>query len=131
MPRLFKTICAALIASCVAAPVVAGSALSPIGSWEVSTGEARYKVTNCGKNGEICAKLIWLRDDARTKENLRYLNKNVVTGAVPASADNKWTGTVNYEGEAIRGSVTMVNNNTLKLTGCKMIACTSFQFRRI
>jgi len=129
MPRLLKTICAALTVGFIAAPALAAPQLSPLGSWEVSTGEARYKVMQCGDSGEICAKLVWLREDARTKENLRYLNTYVVTGAVPARA-NKWTGTVNYEGEAIGGSVTMVNHNTLRLTGCKLIACNSFEFTR-
>ena len=130
MPRLLKTACAALAVGLLAvAPTFAADKLSPIGSWEVSTGEARYKVMTCGGSGEICAKLVWLREDARTAENLQYLNKYVVSHAVPASG-NKWKATVNYEGEALGGSVTMLGANKLRLTGCKLIACNSFEFTR-
>lgn len=118
-------------AAILAAPLAAAAQdWSPVGVWQTTTGESRYKVVACGKNGEICAKLIWLRDDARTADNLRYLDTYVVKGAIPVDA-NKWRGMVAYEGEQIRGSMTMVASNHMRLTGCKLIACTTLEFTRV
>lgn len=103
--------------------------LNPVGRWQSTTGEARYEVVNCG-NGQLCARLTWLRSDARTAENLQYLNQYVVSGAVPAS-DNKWRGTVNYEGETINGNLTMLNGDRMRVSGCKVIMCQTIEFTRI
>jgi uncharacterized protein (DUF2147 family) len=115
---------------CFAFPLAAADRLSPIGSWQISTGEARYKVVSCGEEGQICAKLVWLRDDARTAENLRYLNHYVVRGAKPKAA-NQWSGTVSYEGETIGGSMTMLTADHMRLTGCKLLGCKTLEFTRL
>jgi len=112
-----------------AAPVMADD-LSPFGTWQTTGGASRYEVTACGDGTQICAKLTWLRPDARTDENLRYLNKYVVKGAV-ASAPNKWRGTVHYAGQQIGGSVTLLNQNEMRLKGCKLVFCKSLEFKRI
>lgn len=109
-------------------PAFAGQ-VSPVGTWQSSTGESRYQVSLCGDGTELCAKLTWLRDDARTAENLAFLNKWVVK-AHPVQA-NKWRGTVNYKGDTVSGSVTLVNEDTLKLSGCKGIFCKSLRFNRV
>lgn len=120
---------AALVAALISfSPALAGD-LNPVGRWQSTTGEARYEVVNCG-SGQLCARLTWLRSDARTAENLQYLNRNVVSGAVPAAA-NKWRGTVHYEGEAINGNLTMVNTDRMRVSGCKVIMCQTMEFTRI
>jgi uncharacterized protein (DUF2147 family) len=117
-------------------PAFAGSSVSPAGSisptgtWQSTTGESRYQVSLCGDGTELCAKLTWLRADARTKENLPYLNTYVVKGARATQA-NKWRGTVNYNGDTVSGSVTLVDADTLKLKGCKGFFCKSLQFVRV
>lgn len=117
----------------LAAPIAVAAtsrSWSPVGTWQTTTGESRYSVVSCGQAGEICAKLVWLRDDARTADNLRYLDTYVVRGAVPVET-NRWRGTVYYDGERIGGSMTMLGGDHMRLTGCKLIACTSLEFTRI
>ena len=124
-----KTIAAAILALCVAAPAFAQD-LTPVGTWQTTSGESRYAVSYCGDGTELCAKLTWLREDAKTPENLALLNKYVVQGA-QATAQNKWRGTVNYDGHTVSGSVTLVNEDKLSLSGCKLIACQKVDFVRI
>ena len=124
-----KTIAAAALALCAAAPAFAQD-LTPVGTWQTTTGESRYAVSYCGDGTELCAKLTWLREDAKTPENLALLNKYVVQGAQP-TAQNKWRGTVKYDGHTVSGSVTLVNEDRLSLSGCKLIACQKVDFVRI
>lgn len=121
---------AAVLALGLASLAAPALAASPIGTWETSSGESRYKVVACGDNGEICAKLIWLRKDARTPDNLAYLNKWVVNGARPVN-DNSWKGTVRFDGQTVGGQVTLVGGNSMQLKGCKLAFCKSVEFRRI
>ena len=126
---LTKTIAAAVLACFVSVPAFAQD-LTPEGTWQTTTGESRYSVSYCGDGTELCAKLIWLRKDARTPENLALLNQHVVQGA-RATAANKWRGTVKYDGHTVSGSVTLVNEDKLSLSGCQLIACQKVDFVRI
>lgn len=132
MHNVMKAAVLALGLASLAAPAFAASPIgaSPIGTWETSTGESRYKVVACGDNGEICAKLIWLRKDAQTPDNLAYLNTWVVNGARPVDG-NSWKGTVRFEGQTVGGQVTLVSGNAMQLKGCKLAFCKSVEFRRI
>ena len=118
---------AALVLGLAIAPAFAAD---PTGTWQSTSGESRYKVSYCGDGTQLCAKLTWLRADARTAENLAYLNHYVVKDAVPAAA-NKWQGNVSYAGDTFAGSVTMVSSNALKLSGCKGVFCQSMSFTRL
>ena len=111
-------------------PIFASPTPSPVGSWQISSGESRYNVTVCGSGSQLCAKLVWLRADAKTADNLRYLNKFVVRGAQPI-APHKWSGSVSFAGETLRGSLTQVNANLMTLQGCKGVFCKSVQLQRI
>ena len=126
---IVKTIAAAMLALCAAAPTFAQD-LTPVGTWQTTTGESRYAVSYCGDGTELCAKLIWLRKDAQTPENLALLNQHVVQGA-HSTAANKWRGTVKYDGHTVSGSVTLVNEDMLSLRGCQLIACQKVDFVRI
>lgn len=124
-----KAAVAALALGLFAAPAFAQD-LSPVGTWQSTTGESRYKVSLCGDGTQLCAKLTWLRSDARTEENLQYLNKFVVRGA-QAIKDNTWKGAVTYNGETVSGSVTLVSDELMQLKGCKLAFCQSVKFVRI
>lgn len=126
---LFKIAAAFCILTGLAAPAMAED-LNPVGSWQSTTGESRYEVVRCGDGAQLCARLTWLRSDARTAENLQYLNEYVVSGAVPASS-NKWRGTVHYEGETISGNLTMLSGDHMRVSGCKVIMCQTMEFERI
>ena len=121
--------CAPGLVACVLALPALAADLDPVGQWEVTTGESRYRVTHCGKAGEeLCAKLTWLRDDARTAENVALLNKTIVRGA-PAD-DNKWRGTVVYDGQKYDATVTLVSRDAMRVHGCSGVFCKSFELNR-
>ncbi|UJW85509.1 DUF2147 domain-containing protein [Devosia sp. SL43] len=126
---LTKTIMAVAMTAFIAAPAFAQD-LTPVGTWQTTTGESRYTVSYCGDGTELCAKLTWLRDDAKTPENLALLNKYVVRHAKP-TAENKWRGTVSYEGQSVNGSVTLVSDDFMSLSGCQLIACRKVEFVRL
>jgi uncharacterized protein (DUF2147 family) len=128
MTRFLKLAAALGLAALTTAPALAASA-TPVGSWEVTSGEARYKVTVCGDN-QLCAKLIWLRDDQRTDANLKVLNKYVVRGAQQVDA-NSWAGNVVVDGKAYDGEMTLKSRNYMTLKGCSGILCQTYQLTRI
>ena len=130
MTRTLKWIAALCVAAFSTVPAIAGDP-SPVGSWQVSTGKARYDVTACGEDGSLlCAKLVWLAPDQRTKENMALLNTYVVRGAAPADA-NKWKGTLVFEGESYAGTMTLLSEDSMALRGCSGILCQSYKFTRI
>lgn len=125
------TKCAAVIATVFVfgTPAISGDP-TPVGQWQTVTGESRYEVSPCGGGGQLCAKLTWLRTDARTAQNLQYLNKYVVTGARRTGA-NRWKGAVRYNGDEFGGSMILVNPEKLRLNGCKAMFCQSVEFVRL
>ena len=127
MTRTLKWAAALAIAALSAAPALAAPA-SPVGQWQVTSGEARYKVTACGDG--LCAKLVWLREDQRTDKNLAVLNKYVVRGAAKTDA-NEWQGNVMFDGKSYDGKMTLVSKNYMTLKGCSGIICQTYQLTRI
>ena len=108
-------------------PAVAAGA-SPLGQWQVTTGEARYSVTSCGSG--LCAKLVWLRADQRTDDKLALLNHYVVRGAKPAGG-GKWAGDLKMNGQTYSGTMQMVSKNFMTLKGCSGFLCQTYEFTRI
>lgn len=130
MTRTIKWIAALCLAAFSTIPAIAGGT-SPVGSWQVTTGEARYEVMSCGKGGTLlCAKLVWLAPAERTEENLALLNTYVVKGAQP-DGENVWSGNVTFEGHNYDGTVKMVSKNFMTLKGCSGILCQTYEFTRI
>ena len=74
--------------------------------------------------------LVWLRDDARTSENLKYLNQYVLIGAKRA-VENKWRGQAEYLGEVVKGTLTLVDGDTMTINGCKGALCQKFELTRL
>lgn len=110
--------------------VPAFAAQSPEGIWQTTTGESRFEVSLCGDGTQVCAKLVWLREDARTAENLRYLDSYVLMGARRA-LENKWRGSAEYMGETIKGTLTLVGADVMTINGCKGALCQKFELTRI
>lgn len=118
-----------LLVGAIAAPAAA-VAFDPSGHWQITTGESRYRVARCGKAGrEFCAKLTWLRKDARTEANLALLNKTIVHGR-PAD-ENTWTGTVVYDGQTYEATVVILSDNSMRVHGCSGMFCKTFELRRL
>jgi uncharacterized protein (DUF2147 family) len=106
------------------------AAQSPAGTWQTTTGESRFEISLCGDGTQVCAQLVWLREDARTPENLPYLNSYVLMGAKRA-LENKWRGSAEYLGEIVKGTLTMVDSDTITINGCKGALCQKFELSRI
>lgn len=129
MSRMNAAVAAVLTCGLLVAPALADE-INPSGQWEITTGESRYRIAPCGDSGEeLCAKLVWLRDDARTAENLELLNKTIVRGA-PVD-ENKWAGTFKYEGQVYEATVTVTSPNALRVHSCSGIFCQSFELNRL
>ena len=128
MTRPLSWIAATAFAILSIGPSLAASATSPVGQWQVTTGEARYTVTSCGAG--LCARLVWLRSDARTKDNLALMNKYVVRGAQPAG-NGTWTGNLTMNGNNYAGTMQLVSKNYMTLRGCSGILCQTYEFTRI
>jgi uncharacterized protein (DUF2147 family) len=128
MTRTLNWIAAIAFASAAAAPALAADA-TPVGVWQVTTGEARYEVTACGSHA-LCAKLVWLAPSARNADNLALLNTYVVKGAAPAGS-GIWSGAVTLNGSAYDGTMTLVSKNFMTLKGCSGILCQTYEFTRI
>jgi len=131
---LAKWLAPALLASALLAPAASSAtavdiAANPVGTWQLSTGESLFDVTYCEGGSKLCAKLTWLRADARTPENLAYLNRRVVV-AEP-NGTGEWTGTVIYAGHEYDGSVKLLSENSLKLSGCQGIFCRTLTLERM
>jgi uncharacterized protein (DUF2147 family) len=129
MTRTLHWIAATVFAALSITPALAAGT-SPVGNWQVTTGEARYTVTSCGGGQQLCARLTWLRSDARTDENLALLNRYVVKGAQPSGA-NTWAGNVVFNGHSYDGTMKMVSKNFMTLKGCSGILCQTYEFTRI
>lgn len=127
--KRMKALSAFVLALGLAMPATAAD-LSPVGIWQTTTGESRYAVSLCGDGTQLCAKLTWLRADARTPANLALLNTLVVEEA-RSTDTNKWRGTVRYEGQTVSGSLTLLGRNRMTLSGCKLIACQKVDFVRL
>ncbi len=131
MLRTLKTLGAAVAGMVMLAlPALAAPTFNPEGAWEPGGKDMLYNVYLCGDGTQLCAKLTWLRSDARTAENLAYLNRYVVKGAAPAAA-NQWQGQVNYAGDSFAGNLTLTGSNSLRLSGCKGNCTTSLSTPRI
>lgn len=128
--HLAKNLAAVILALGLATAPALSLAADPTGTWQSTSGESRYKVSYCGDGTQLCAKLTWLRDDAKTPENVALLGAYVVRGATPTGAD-QWQGMVRYEGDTFAGSVKMVSSDALKLSGCKGMFCKSMSFDRL
>ena len=126
MKRTLKWLAAAFFATLSVGPSLAvANPTSPVGQWQVSTGEARYKVSTCGSE-QLCAKLVWLRDDARTASNVALLNTYIVRGAQP-TAENKWSGDVNFDGHTYEGTMTLLSRDSMTLKGCSGMLCQTYR----
>lgn len=132
--HLGATAIAALMAVWPLAPTISvalGQARpSPVGQWELTNGEQRYRVSYCGNGEQLCAKLVWLHPSLRTPENVQLLNSYVVRGAVPTE-DGGWQGTVTFEGKDYSGKVTLVGEGAMRVNACSGMLCQTFNLRSI
>ncbi|SFZ86167.1 hypothetical protein SAMN02983003_3341 [Devosia enhydra] len=135
MRTFIKTASAAFLALGLAvvpaiSPAVSATGITPVGHWQDADGTTRFKVTFCGNNHEVCAQLVHLAGEARTPENLQYLNQFVLQGA-KRSVGYSWKGEANYLGDTVAGTLTLVDTDTMTINGCKGVLCQTFKLSRV
>lgn len=118
-----------LAAGLMLASVGAAGAASPEGNWKSAGGESAYDVTLCKDGRHLCVQLAWLSNEPINDNSRPYLGSYIVTNARPTRA-NEWKGTVNYLGDKLGGTIRLVNDNQIELTGCKFVFCKSFMLNR-
>ena len=130
MKKLLSRIFAGMLALGLAAAPALAKDFDPTGRWQSDTGESRYDVSLCGDGRELCAKAVWLRADAATPENNKYLGTYLLNRARHTGA-NEWRGTVNYLGHSFGGKIILTNSRTIALEGCVLVFCKTFHLIKI
>lgn len=126
MRQFAKILMAAVVALAGAAPALA----SPEGIWEIEMRDSRYEVSMCGDGTELCGTLVWLGGGADNAENRPYMNKMVINYAKPVGP-NRWRGELNVLGTRANGTITLVNEDQIRLQGCvALIFCKTLQLYR-
>jgi hypothetical protein len=59
-----------------------------------------------------------------------FLNRAFVLNSKPGRK-NKWRGEADYLGEVVRGTLTMVDADTMTINGCKGALCQKFELNRL
>lgn len=114
----------------IADPDILGlGGITPVGLWEADNRESRYQVTLCGDGTQLCAELVWIRPRDINRRNKQFINTYVVYEAVRARPA-EWKGDINVYGTVYGGSVRIINQNKLLLTGCIFILCETFELYR-
>ena len=109
----------------------AAEQFSPVGRWKSATGESHYDVSLCGDGTQLCAKLVWLRDDALSDETEPYLGTYLIENA-DAVAQNTWQGEVHIFDQTLGGTITVVDPRTISLQGCYLVViCKSFELKKM
>jgi len=121
--------CAVILASTVAG-ALAESTVSPIGTWEASNRETRYKIDYCQDGTRLCATLVWVTDAKPMPKTLPYLNKKIAAGFRRARSDT-WKGPVSFNGIDASGTLKLLDSDHIRLTACKFVLfCTSIDMTR-
>ena len=103
---------------------------SPEGIWELEFRDSHFRISYCGGES-LCAELVWLSPGASTPEKTIYLNTLVLDHARPAGP-NQWKGEVNLLGERAAGTIRLLSDTELSLTGCKFVVlCRTYMMYRL
>jgi uncharacterized protein (DUF2147 family) len=127
-----KSVVALATALAMAGSAAGQAAATPIGVWEPDNRESRYEFTYCGENGrQLCAELIWIREDKKDARNVKYLNTYMFKEARQI-AEDKWRGTVTLEGFNIGGTLTQHNADRMNLDACVLfVLCENIALNRV
>jgi hypothetical protein len=116
-------LCCVLLAS---APVLA-EIFSPAGTWTTGSKDSRYEITLCGDGDDMCGKLIWSKDQSPAVA--RYVNTTIVDTA-RRIANQQWRGVAVIGGNRFRGTLTLLDRDTLHIRACNGFVCGEFDLYR-
>jgi uncharacterized protein (DUF2147 family) len=141
-----KTLIAAIFATLLfAPPVLAQGAGEPTGVWQTQAGDARVKISKCGRG--ICGTVVSLRepvDPATGKPQVDDKNPNpalkkrpmiglsLFNGMQP-SGPNKWSGQIYNadDGGTYASSVSVAGPDALRVEGCVGALCGGETWTRV
>lgn len=130
LPRNLLALTAAVLLVCGAASAsVAAGPASPVGVWRTGDNNGLVEVFACG--GKLCARIL-SSDQLKADPSLRDTeNKDPALRSRPlkglvimtgfSNGPPRWTGGALYRpsnGSVYRGSIELIDANTLKLKGC-------------
>jgi len=123
-----RTLLALSFMALISAPAL-GQEINPEGSWRDKFGTT-VKFSLCGDGTQLCAVLLDVQGKSRTKENLAYVNRQVIQADMTAA--NEWKGTVTFNGTEAAGTVTQVGADVIEVEGCRGgIFCQTLAFSRL
>lgn len=120
-----------LVACCVAiaaATPAFADLYSPAGTWTTGGKDSRYEITLCGDGDDMCGRLVWLRD--ANADLTPYLNKTILDTA-RRIGNQTWRGSVVIAGHKARGTLTLVDRDTLEIRACNGAVCATAQLFRV
>jgi len=125
--RLGRWVLAAALMAAGLMPALA----SPVGRWEIETGDSRYNVTMCGDGSQLCAELIWLGKYSDTAKNRAYLNTLMIDRA-PMVKNHQWKGDLYLYGDRASGTITQIAEDVVELKGCFLfVICRTYKMYRM
>lgn len=114
------------------------------GTWLTQAGDARIAVSRCGL--EICGRIVWLKDpidgatgkaqtdDKNPNPSLakrKILGLSILSAMKPKGAS--WSGSIYNadDGKTYATTIVLMNENSLKVTGCVGSLCGSETWSRV
>lgn len=126
MKSIISGLAAAACALLISGPALA-ELYSPAGTWTTGHKDTRYEITLCGDGDDMCAKVVWLKDGS--PEAQRLVNTTVVDTARRVG-NQEWYGVTNIAGHRFRGTLTLVDEDTLHIRACNGLVCGEFDLYR-
>ena len=104
---------------------------TPEGTWVTNGGESKYAIELCGKGGDaICAKMVWADDSALGQRLKQYVGKTDVL-EVPRIGNQRWRGKLEWQGNVVRGTIDLTDENNIHIKGCNGAACQTVELIRV
>ncbi|WIJ25269.1 hypothetical protein [Devosia sp. RR2S18] len=116
------------LCAAAASPTFAQDAATPEGTWQDKWGTT-FTFSMCGDGTQLCGVLNDIQGDSRTEENLAFVDQQVVQGN--QVAPNEWKGNIALNGGNAEATVELVDPDTISITGCRGIFCSSIEYERV
>ena len=119
-------------------------AASPTGLWLTGAGDAKIRISKCGRG--ICGSVVWLKEPMDSKTGKRQVDDNNanprlrnrpiiglrILNMPKQSGPDSWSGTIYNadDGKTYQGGVTSQESATLTVRGCVSVFCGSETWTR-
>lgn len=127
-----STFAATLLAIAAMGAASTAHGFDPTGLWEPDNRESRYEISWCAEaTDQLCARLVWIREDVQDARNMRFLNQYMFRNARHTQPD-VWRGTVHYQGLSAGGTLTQTAENAIRVEACFLfVVCERIALSRV